>query len=177
MGVYTRLAELTNVGSTDFDGTGTAALRTQASHGTAIATGATSLTMSANVAVVAGEGVSGAGIAPGTLVAADSSGAATFTIDTATTGSIPAGTVLTFHPTTVTLSAADANILPGQPVAGAGIPVGAVVLSYTSGGPSIKLSVPITASLASAALTFTKGSLTVAKVSGWGVLYTACDNF
>ena len=91
----------------------------------------------ANANLAAGVKVSGAGIPPGATVASYTASGPSIVLSAAITATL-ASTALSFDPSTtvITLAGANANLAAGVKVVGAGIPAGATVASYASGGAS-----------------------------------------
>jgi len=157
--------------------------------GTGTATASTTVTLTAGTSGIAnGQYVIGAGVPNGTTVVSrtPTTGTPTSVVlsNSVTLASVPltfvsptavttaVGTAGTSS-TTVTLTAANSNIIPGMIVTGTGVPANTYVLTNVTPFTSITLNNPVF--LSSAALTFTAGTIDVTNATTGGATISSVD--
>ena len=157
---------------------------TTATNSTAV-TASTAVTLSvSNPSTATGQYITGAGIPNGTTITRVSG----TSITTSVPITIPSGTTLSFYsPTvlttavgtagavssTINLSVANSNIVPGMIVTGAGIPANTYVISNPSPWTSVTLNNSVF--LSSALLTFTAGTFDVINATTGGATISSVD--
>lgn len=178
--ILSQASVLSNTNLTFVSGT----IITTATNSTAV-TASTAVTLSvSNPSTATGQYITGAGIPNGTTITRVSG----TSITTSVPITIPSGTTLSFYsPTvlttavgtagavssTINLSVANSNIIPGMIVTGAGIPANTYVISNPSPWTSVTLNNSVF--LSSALLTFTAGTFDVINATTGGATISSVD--
>ena len=150
--------------------TGAGAFVTQATDGSILAKGATTITLASAQTLKKGQTVSTATageLAVTTTVAADSTGV-TVTLSEPTTADIAASTTVTFSTRNVAMSALNVKVVVGQDVSGTGVASGTTV-TWAS-GVFVKLSKAVEADLSAETLTFSTKKLALSSALAAGVV-------